>query len=43
LNGAAKFFRRSPSQVMATDEWQRMKQENPASLLNILECVYRYK
>ena len=43
LNGAAKFFRRYPSQVMATDGWQRMKQENPASLLNILECVYRYK
>ncbi len=43
LNEAAKFFRHYPSQVMATDGWKRMKKENPASLFNILEFVYRYK
>ena len=43
LNGAAKFFRRYTNQVMATDVWKELKIENPASLFNILEFVYRYK
>jgi speckle-type POZ protein len=41
LKEAAKFFRRNPSQVMATDGWKKMKQENTAMLCDIYEFVYR--
>ena len=43
LNEAAEFFLRFPLEVMATEGWKRMKKENPASLFDILEFVYRYK
>jgi speckle-type POZ protein len=43
LNGAAKFFRHYTIEVMATNGWKMMKEENPASLFDILEFVYRYK
>jgi speckle-type POZ protein len=43
LNEAAEFFLRFPLEVMATEGWKRMKKENPVSLLNIFEFVYRYK
>jgi speckle-type POZ protein len=42
LKKAAKFFRRNPSQVMATDKWEKMKQENAAVLFDIFEFVYRH-
>jgi speckle-type POZ protein len=42
LKKAAKFFRRNPSQVMATDKWEKMKQENTAVLFDIFEFVYRH-
>jgi speckle-type POZ protein len=42
LKEAAKFFRRNPSQVMATDKWEKMKQENAAVLYHIFEFVYRH-
>jgi hypothetical protein len=42
LKKAAKFFRRNPSQVMATDGWKKMKQENAAVLFDIFEFVYRH-
>ncbi len=41
LKKAAKFFRRNPSQVMATDGWKKMKQENLALLCDIYEFIYR--
>ena len=37
LKKAAKFFRRNPSQVMATDKWKNMKQDNTAVLCDIHE------
>ena len=42
MKKAAKFFRRNPSQVMATDKWVKMKQENLAMLCDIHEFVYRH-
>jgi speckle-type POZ protein len=42
LKEAAKFFRRNPSQVMATDKWEKMKQENTAVLCDIHEFVHRH-
>jgi speckle-type POZ protein len=42
LKKAAKFFRRNPSQVMATEKWENMKQENTAVLCDIHEFVYRH-
>jgi speckle-type POZ protein len=42
LKEAAKFFRRNPSQVMATDGWKKMKQENAAVLFDVFEFVYRH-
>ncbi len=41
IKKAAKFFRRNPSQVMATDKWKKMKQENPAVMCDIHEFVHR--
>jgi speckle-type POZ protein len=41
MKKAAKFFRRNPSQVMATDKWKKMKQENSTMLCDIHEFVYR--
>jgi speckle-type POZ protein len=42
LKKAAKFFRRNPSQVMATDKWEKMKQENLAVLCDIHEFLHRH-
>ncbi len=42
LKKAAKFFRRNPSQVMATDKWEKMKQENAVVLCDIHAFVYRH-
>jgi speckle-type POZ protein len=42
LKKAAKFFRRNPSQVMATDKWEKLKQENPAVMCDIHEFVHRH-
>jgi speckle-type POZ protein len=42
LKEAAKFFRRYPSQVMVSDGWKKMKQENAAVLFDIFEFVYRH-
>ena len=42
MKKAAKFFRRNPSQVMATDKWEKMKQDNTAVLCDIHEFVYRH-
>jgi speckle-type POZ protein len=42
MKKAAKFFRRSPSQVMATDKWKKLKQENLALLCDIHEFVHRH-
>jgi hypothetical protein len=41
MKKAAKFFRRFPSQVMATDKWKKTKQENSTMLCDIHEFVYR--
>jgi speckle-type POZ protein len=41
MKKAAKFFRRFPSQAMATDGWKKMKQENSTMLCDIHEFVYR--
>ena len=35
LKEAAKFFRRLPSQVMATARWEKMEEENPRLLCRI--------
>jgi speckle-type POZ protein len=35
LKEAAKFFRRLPSQVMATEKWEKMEEENPRLLCRI--------
>jgi speckle-type POZ protein len=35
LKEAAKFFRRLPSQVMATERWEKMEEENPRLLCQI--------
>ena len=35
LKKAAKFFRRLPSQVMATEKWEKMEEENPRLLCRI--------
>jgi hypothetical protein len=43
LKEAAKFFRRFPSQVMATDGWKKIEKENPAVLCEILEFLHRKK
>ena len=43
LKKAAKFFRRNPSQVMATDGWKKIEKENPAVLCEILEFLHRKK
>jgi speckle-type POZ protein len=42
LKKAAKFFRRNSSQVMATDGWKKMKQENAVVLCDIHEFVLRH-
>jgi speckle-type POZ protein len=39
LKEAVKFFRRFPNQVMATDGWKKMKQENPVYLCDIQQFV----
>ena len=39
LKEAAKFFRRLPSQVTATERWEKMKQENPVLLCVIQQFV----
>jgi hypothetical protein len=35
LKEAATFFRRLPSQVMATEKWEKMEEENPRLLCRI--------
>jgi speckle-type POZ protein len=40
LKEAVKFFRRFPNQVMATDGWKKMKQENPVYLCDIQQFVF---
>ncbi len=42
MKKAAKFFRCNPSQVMATDKWETMKQENAVVLCDIHAFVYRH-
>jgi speckle-type POZ protein len=42
MKKAAKFYRRNPSQVMATAKWENMKQENAVALCDIHEFVYRH-
>jgi speckle-type POZ protein len=42
LKKAAKFFRRNPSQVMATEKWEKMKQENAVVLCDIHAFIYRH-
>ena len=39
LKKAAKFFRRNPRQVMATDGWKNIKKENPAVWWEITEFL----
>jgi speckle-type POZ protein len=39
LKEAAKFFRRLPKQVTATERWEKMKQENPVLLCVIQQFV----
>jgi speckle-type POZ protein len=39
LKEAAKFFRRFPSQVTATERWKKMKHENPVLLCEIQQFV----
>ena len=41
LKEAAKFFRRYTIEVMATDGWEKAKQENPVALVKIHEFLYR--
>ena len=43
MKKAANLFRRYPSQVLATDEWKKTKQENSTVLCDIQEFVYRHK
>ena len=43
LMNAAKYFRRFPNQVMATDQWKINKQENLAMLCKIHEFVHTHK
>jgi speckle-type POZ protein len=43
LKEAAKFLRRFPNEVMATDEWKKMKQENPVLLCDIQQSVFCLK
>ncbi len=40
LKEAAKFLRRFPNEVMATDGWKKMKQENPVSLCDIQQFAF---
>jgi speckle-type POZ protein len=40
---AAKFFRRFPNEVMASERWKKMKQKYPALLCEILEFMLRKK
>jgi hypothetical protein len=37
---AAKFFRRYPTEVMATKRWEKSKYEDPFALVEIQEYVY---
>ena len=43
LMNAAKYFRRFPNEVMATDQWKINKQENLAVLCKIHEFVHSHK
>jgi speckle-type POZ protein len=43
LMNAAKYFRRFPNEVMATDQWKIKKQENLAVLCKIHEFVHSHK
>jgi speckle-type POZ protein len=40
LKEAAKFLRRFPNEVMATDGWKKMKQENPVLLCDIQQFAF---
>ncbi len=40
---AAKSFRRFPLQVMATSQWEKVKQENPIALVDIQKIVFSHK
>jgi speckle-type POZ protein len=40
LKEAAKFFRRLPSQVMATERWAKMEEENPRLLCQIHKFLH---
>ena len=39
----AKSFRRFPLQVMATSQWEQVKQENPVALVDIQKIAFSYK
>ncbi len=43
LKEAAKFFRRFPNEVMATDGWKKIKQENLLLLCDIEQFVYSFQ
>jgi speckle-type POZ protein len=43
LKEAAKFFRRLPSQVMATENWAKMEEENPRLLCQIQKFLLSQK
>jgi speckle-type POZ protein len=43
LKEAAKFLRRFPHEVMATDGWNKIKQENPVMLCEIQQFVFCLK
>ena len=40
---AAKSFRRFPLQVMATSQWEQVKQENPVALVDIQKIAFSHK
>jgi speckle-type POZ protein len=43
LKEAAKFLRRFPHEVMATDGWKKIKKENPVLLCDIQQFVFCFK
>jgi speckle-type POZ protein len=43
LKEAAKFLRRFPNEVMATDGWKKIKQENPALLCDIQQFAFCFE
>jgi speckle-type POZ protein len=43
LKEAAKYLRRFPEEVMATDGWKKIKQENPVLLCDIQQFAFCFK